>query len=198
MSAIPADSWSERARALDAEGWLLADLCGLDRLSLVSRAEGSHPVAEEGAAFVDGPDDRVRSTDNRFEIVVQLVNHDLRARQSLHVAAAGDPPTVPSVTEVWPAAAFMEREAFDMFGIRFDGHRDLRRILMPDDWEGYPLRKDYGVGKVPLEFVGQPLLQIDAPGQSPGGIEAGREVDTLGQPHPAADNGRHDDAEDDR
>jgi NADH:ubiquinone oxidoreductase subunit C len=114
--------------------------------------------------------------------VVQLINHDRKERRTIHVVARDDPPTVPSVTDVWPTAGFMEREAFDMFGIRFEGHEGLKRLLMPDDWEGYPLRKDYGVGKVPVEFVGQPMLQIDAPGQSPGGREARREVDSLGQP----------------
>jgi NADH:ubiquinone oxidoreductase subunit C len=88
---------------------------------------------------------------------------------------------VPSVTEVWPTAAFMEREAYDLFGIVFDGHPRLARILMPDDWEGHPLRKDYGVGKVPVEFVPQPLLQVQAPGQSPRPAEAGVDADRLGQ-----------------
>jgi NADH-quinone oxidoreductase subunit C len=63
----------------------------------------------------------------------------------LKVRVQGKDPVVPSVTSVWPTANWHEREAFYLFGVRFEGHPDLRRILMPDDWEGYPLRKDYPV-----------------------------------------------------
>jgi NADH:ubiquinone oxidoreductase subunit C len=183
MGWLTADSWAERARVLAAEGWWLIDLCGLDRMSLAHSLVSAHPAEGAGAAFLDaGPADTELPHERRFEIVVQLINHDRKERRTIHVIAPDDPPTVPSVTDVWPTAGFLEREAFDMFGIRFEGHEGLKRILMPDDWEGYPLRKDYGVGKVPIEFVGQPMLQIDAPGQSPGGREARREVDSLGQP----------------
>jgi NADH-quinone oxidoreductase subunit C len=61
-------------------------------------------------------------------------------------------PTVDSLVPVWPGANFPEREAYDMFGIVFEGHPDLTRILMPDEWEGHPLRKDFGVGLVPVQF----------------------------------------------
>jgi NADH-quinone oxidoreductase subunit C len=183
MGWVIADSWAERARELAAEGWWLTDLCGLDRLSLAHSVVSAHPVDGAAAAFLDGDADGAELLQGRrFEVVVQLAHYERKERQTIHVVAGDGPPTVPSVAEVWPTAAFMEREAFDMFGIHFEGHSGLKRILMPDDWEGYPLRKDYGVGKVPVEFVAQPMLQIDAPGQSPGGREAQREVDSLGQP----------------
>jgi NADH-quinone oxidoreductase subunit C len=150
------------------EGWLLSDLAGVDTLGLEGRERGGlGRTAEEK---------------ERFEIAVQLLNMESRARVLVHVGAPGDPPTIPSVTDVWPGANFMEREAYDMFGIVFEGHPNLTRILMPDEWEGYPLRKDYGVGKVPVEFTPQPFLQIEAPGQAPSAGEAGGEVDELGQP----------------
>jgi NADH:ubiquinone oxidoreductase subunit C len=187
---VVADSWAERARELAADGWWLTDLCGLDRLSLAHSVESAHPAGGAAAAFLDDdPDDRELPHDRRFEVVIQLVHLDRRERMTIHVVARADPPTVPSVSKVWPTAAFMEREAFDMFGIHFEGHEGLKRILMPDDWEGYPLRKDYGVGKVPVEFVAQPMLQIDAPGQSPGGREARRDVDSLGQTAAREDSG---------
>jgi len=81
----------------------------------------------------------------RFEVNYHLVSIDRRERLRLKVRVAGADCVVPSVTSVWPTANWHERENYDLFGIRFDGHPDLRRILMPDDWEGYPLRKDYPV-----------------------------------------------------
>jgi NADH-quinone oxidoreductase subunit C len=85
----------------------------------------------------------------RFEMTYLLLNpgNDGKpaARLRLKVRVSGVDPRLPTVSGVWPAANWAEREAFDLFGILFDGHPDLRRILMPEDWEGYPLRKDYPV-----------------------------------------------------
>jgi len=81
----------------------------------------------------------------RFELNYHLLSLEYRKRIRLKVRIPGDDPVVHSVTSIWPAANWHEREAFDLMGIRFEGHPDLTRILMPDDWEGYPLRKDYPV-----------------------------------------------------
>jgi NADH-quinone oxidoreductase subunit C len=80
----------------------------------------------------------------RFDVVYHVVSPHRRARVRLKVMADGDQP-VPTVTTIWNGAGWCERELFDLFGIVFDGHQDLRRLLMPEDWEGYPLRKDYPV-----------------------------------------------------
>jgi NADH-quinone oxidoreductase subunit C len=81
----------------------------------------------------------------RFEINYHLVSLERKDRIRLKVKLAGNDPVVHSVIPVWPGANWHERENFDLFGIQFEGHPDLRRILMPDDWEGHPLRKDYPV-----------------------------------------------------
>ncbi len=81
----------------------------------------------------------------RFEVVYHLYSHEHKQRLRLKAKLGGENPEIASVTSVWRAANWYEREAFDLFGIHFKGHPDLRRILMPDDWEGHPLRKDYPV-----------------------------------------------------
>ncbi len=81
----------------------------------------------------------------RFEVVYHLLSIPQKDRVRLKVKVSGDDPSVESLTSVWPAANFFEREVFDLFGVRFQGHPYLRRILMPEDWEGHPLRKDYPV-----------------------------------------------------
>ena len=81
----------------------------------------------------------------RFEVIYHLLSIPRKERVRLKVRLDGGSPVVESITSVWPGANYFEREVFDLFGIRFTGHPYLRRILMPEDWEGYPLRKDYPV-----------------------------------------------------
>jgi NADH-quinone oxidoreductase subunit C len=90
----------------------------------------------------------------RYEVVVGLLCHATAERLRLRVQVPADDPTCPSLFDVHPGTEALEREAFDMFGIRFEGHPDLSRILMPEDWEGHPLRKDSPVGAIPVQFKG--------------------------------------------
>ena len=81
----------------------------------------------------------------RFELNYQLVSIPLKQKLRIRVKLSVSDPVVDSLVPVWKGANWLEREIFDMFGIQFTGHPDLRRILLPDDWEGHPLRKDYPV-----------------------------------------------------
>src|SRR5579859_1775961 len=83
----------------------------------------------------------------RFEVVYLLGRAGSADRLTVKVQADGEPPRLPTATGLYRAAAFAEREVYDMFGVVFDGHPDLRRILMPDDWEGHPLRRDYSLSE---------------------------------------------------
>jgi NADH-quinone oxidoreductase subunit C len=88
----------------------------------------------------------------RFEVVLLLINHRDRTRLRVRVQVPADDAVLPSVFELWPGTEAPERETYDMFGIAFSDHPDLTRILMPEDWVGHPLRKDYDVGAIPVQF----------------------------------------------
>ena len=92
----------------------------------------------------------------RFEVVANYLSHPRNLRIRLIGQVPADDPTVASITEVYPGVDFAEREAYDLFGVRFEGHHDLTRILMPDDWVGYPLRKDDPPAAVPVTFKENP------------------------------------------
>ena len=97
--------------------------------------------------------------DDKMCVVYDLWSFDHRHLFAVKAYCPRDNPHVPSVADLWPAADWQEREAFDMFGIIFDGHPDLRRILCADDWEGFPLRKDY---VFPREYHGIPAsVELD-------------------------------------
>jgi NADH-quinone oxidoreductase subunit C len=102
----------------------------------------------------------------RFDVVYHLYSISLNHRLRLKVAVGEDDPTLPSVTPVWSAANWAERETYDLYGIKFSGHPNLTRILMPDDWQGHPLQKDYPLIEEEIEFsktlegLNQPLRPV--------------------------------------
>ncbi len=88
----------------------------------------------------------------RFEVVANLLSHAARERIRLRVQVPESDPRLPSIIAIHPGVDGAEREVFDLFGIAFDGHPDLTRILLPEDWSGHPLRKDYNSGRIPVQF----------------------------------------------
>jgi NADH-quinone oxidoreductase subunit C len=92
------------------------------------------------------------SSDERFEIVYNLYSMSTFKRVRIKAIVPEDDATIDTVERVWPAANWLEREVFDLFGVIFNNHSDLRRIQMPDDWIGHPLRKDYPLGGEQVEF----------------------------------------------
>lgn len=127
------------------------DVARVPTTAWFSFAEAAKEAGFEVCADVTAVD-WMRKRPQRYEVVLSLLSmqHGLRLRAI--GAVEREDPVIASVTPIWPGAGYGEREVYDMFGIRFDGHPDLTRILMPDDWEGYPMRKDYGVGAVPVQF----------------------------------------------
>jgi NADH-quinone oxidoreductase subunit C len=97
----------------------------------------------------------------RLHVVYQLTSMTFRRRVRLEAAVGPENPRLPSVTSVYPTADWQERETYDMFGVVFEGHPNLTRILMPDDWEGHPQRKDYPLGGVPVEYKGAEIPPPD-------------------------------------
>ncbi|GGA62657.1 NADH-quinone oxidoreductase subunit C [Edaphobacter acidisoli] len=81
----------------------------------------------------------------RFQVTYHILSHSLKERVRVAVRLNGEDASLDSITSVWPSANFYEREVFDLFGVRFGGHPNLTRIMMPTDWNGHPLRKDYPV-----------------------------------------------------
>jgi NADH-quinone oxidoreductase subunit C len=131
------DRYLDVVRQLTDDGYAMcADLTAVDYLTYPQRPLPRGVTAE------------------RFEVVVNLLDIAQRRRLRLRVQVPADDPSLPTLFDVHPATEAMEREVFDMFGISFDGHPDLTRILMPEDWVGHPLRKDYDIGRIPVQFKG--------------------------------------------
>lgn len=103
--------------------------------------------------------DWFRKKEPRFEVVVQFLSISKNQRKTIKIFVDDEDLSIPSITDIYPSANFYEREAFDMFGINFSEHPDLTRILMPDDWNGHPLRKNYGSGRIPVQFKNAPKVE---------------------------------------
>jgi len=130
-------------KALHDDGYLMVvDLTAVDYLT--------YPVARD---LPEG----VRP--ERFEVVVNLLNHRERTRLRLRVQVPESEPELPTLWHLYPGTEAMEREAFDMFGVQFADHPDLTRILMPEDWVGHPLRKDFDSGRIPVQFKDAPVTR---------------------------------------
>jgi len=115
---------------------------------------------------VDHLVDTSRHWPARYELVYQLRNHDTKEQVRVRAFVDGDPPHIDSVHDLFPPANWDERETYDLFGIVFTDHPELTRILMPDDWVGHPLRRDYPVGGEVVEFSEEHAMWQTAPDQA--------------------------------
>ena len=136
---VPRDQYTKVIKALLADGYeMVSDLTAVDYLLVPSRALPAGVAAE------------------RFEVVVNLLSLKDRQRLRVRVQVPESDASIPTLFDMYPGTEAMEREVYDMFGIVFTDHPDLSRILMPEDWDGHPLRKDYEVGRIPVQFKGAP------------------------------------------
>jgi len=131
------DQYVSVIKSLADEGYeMCVDLTGVDYLAMPQRIIGFDIQAE------------------RFEVVVNLLSLSQRKRIRVRVQVPAEDATMPTLFDIHPGTEAHERETFDMFGIVFIGHPDMTRILMPEDWDGHPLRKDYSQGSIPVQFKG--------------------------------------------
>ncbi len=141
---VPVSGYVALIKKLADDGYVQAtDLCGVDYLT--------HP----GRALPIG------IAPERFEVVVNLLDVEHRRRIRIRIQLPAADPTIPTLFDVHPGTEAMEREAYDMFGITFSDHPDLTRILMPEDWDGHPLRKDYEVGSIPVQFSNDYVISAE-------------------------------------
>lgn len=130
----------------------IAEVCRILRDDLSLRYELCSSVS--GVDYI--------AEERRLHVVYHLTSMTYRRRIRLECAVTAAEPRLPSVTSVYPTADWQERETYDMFGVIFEGHPNLTRILMPDDWDGHPQRKDYPLGGVPVEYKGAEIPPPDS------------------------------------
>jgi len=132
------------------DDWITVDPTAIREALAALKADGSRLLVF--LTCVDHLADASRQWPARYELVYQLRDLESKAQLRVRTFLDGDPPRIDSVQDMFPPANWDERETYDMFGIVFEGHPDLTRILMPDDWVGHPLRRDYPVGGEVVEF----------------------------------------------
>ncbi len=133
---VERDRWLEVATGLLNDGWnMCVDVTAVDYLTYQGRRSLPAGVVAQ-----------------RFEVVAAFVSHERRERIRARAQVPADDPTIDSLYEIFPGTDYLEREVYDLFGITFTGHPDMSRILMPETWDGHPLRKDYAVGVIPVQF----------------------------------------------
>ena len=136
----PVDRWLETAAACRDDGYVMAiDLTAVDYSAHPGRTDLPEGVQPE-----------------RFEVVASLLSHATGDRVRLRTQVPESDPVVPSLFDLYPGTEAMEREAWDLLGVSFSGHPDHTRILMPEDWEGHPLRRDVAIGRIPVQFRDAP------------------------------------------
>jgi len=135
LHATP-DNYLAAITAMKADGFVsVMDLCGVDYLTHDRKLPAG-------------------VTPERFEVSVSLIAHTPPRRVRIRVQVPESAPVIPTLFDLFPGTENLERETYDMFGIEFADHPDPTRILMPADWDGHPLRKDFGIGSVPVQFKG--------------------------------------------
>ncbi len=133
---VDRSAWFEVASQLLADGWnMCVDVTAVDYLGFAGRRDLPPGI-----------------TAQRFEVVASFISHGKRDRIRARAQVPADDPTIDSLYQLYPGTDYLEREAFDLFGITFVGHPDPSRILMPENWDGHPLRKDYAIGAIPVQF----------------------------------------------
>jgi NADH:ubiquinone oxidoreductase subunit C len=137
---VPREQWHDVAAFLRDEQQFTqcVDVTGVDQLVAPARALPADVAAE------------------RFEVVANFLSHARNRRIRVIAQVPADDPTIASLSDLYPGVNFAERETYDLFGVEFTDHPDLTRILMPDDWIGFPLRKDDAPARVPVTFKGDP------------------------------------------
>tara|TARA_B110000495_G_scaffold4578_1_gene3393 strand:- start:2919 stop:3470 length:552 start_codon:yes stop_codon:yes gene_type:complete len=136
----PVDRWLETVAACRDDGYVMAiDLTAVDYSAHPGRTDLPEGVQPE-----------------RFEVVASLLSHATGDRVRLRTQVPESDPVVPSLFDLYPGTEAMEREAWDLLGVAFSGHPDHTRILMPEDWEGHPLRRDVAIGRIPVQFRDAP------------------------------------------